>query len=655
MSDDDAAIAKALKDGHLFVKHGKRGRPHERLVFCTEDLAQVCWGKDSGRRAASADIVAVKKGFQTEVFERLKQQEAKAIEGRQQKKQRKKKTKKKGKKKQSQSQRGNDDDDGNDDDGDDNKDGKDNDDDDEEEERKKVQIVSASNRVFSIVFESRTLDLECGSEAERDEWFARFEWLREAKSQRQVGMPYNVKHTAHVNRDFEWTGQSLEQDFELVARLGQGAFGEVYHARHKQSGFELAIKLIPVDVTDDSSIEEIRHEVNILKKCKNSGIVNYFGCWGPDSEDRLWIMMELCSGGSLLDMLEAKDDDGEYAYELTEDQISYIGTSVLRSLLYLHTQKVVHRDVKSGNILLTNKGEIKVTDFGISKLVEDENQKKFSMPAGSPLWMAPEIIMGKRGTYKADVWSLGITLIELAEGDPPWSNMSGLRAMAQITRAPPPTLSEPATWSKDFVDFIAKCLVKDPEQRPSTMELVMHPFVNRQLTKDIILPIIGNADDEQRDGSSGKIISWIKSNISSSTPERSRRRRSTQPDAKQHGKNNNDNRKQKQQPSKSVTPTVHEEDSETSFAGGDTMVRQGGGGSRVVVDGGGSRRQFGSDDEEDLPDWLADDADATGTVRANKDTRRRRADLKQPLLSSKDEKDDFDKEDTCCETYCTIL
>jgi len=219
-------------------------------------------------------------------------------------------------------------------------------------------------------------------------------------------------------------------------------------------------------------------EINILGECNCPSIVRYIGCYAK--ENLLWIVMEYCAGGSVRDAFKLCKKT------LTEDQVSAICACVVDGLAYLHSHKVLHRDIKASNILLCLDGQAKLADFGVSVRLMRTASKRVSV-VGSPHWMAPEILKSDHGGYdnKADVWSLGITTIELAQGVPPYYDLHPARAILKIPdmKEPPPNLKDPHQWSHDIQDFIAQCLNKDPTKRATAQQLLEHPFIVRGKTK----------------------------------------------------------------------------------------------------------------------------------------------------------------------------
>ncbi|EDV20456.1 uncharacterized protein TRIADDRAFT_32096 [Trichoplax adhaerens] len=259
-----------------------------------------------------------------------------------------------------------------------------------------------------------------------------------------------------------------EEVFDLLEKLGEGSYGTVYKAVHKETGQLLAVKKVPVD----SDLQDIIREISIMQQCDCSFVVKYFGSYFENSY--LWIVMEFCGGGSVLDIMRLRQKT------LEESKIATIVRCTLKGLEYLHILRKIHRDVKAGNILLDLEGNAKLADFGVAGQLTDTMAKRNTV-IGTPFWMAPEVIQAIGYDCAADIWSLGITAIEMAEGRPPYADIHPMRAIFMIPTKPPPTFQEPDKWSTDFIDFVSKCLVKVPEQRPSASALLQHNFVKNAM------------------------------------------------------------------------------------------------------------------------------------------------------------------------------
>jgi len=268
-----------------------------------------------------------------------------------------------------------------------------------------------------------------------------------------------------VNFDYQWTGKDIVEAFEFKEKLGQGGYGAVFKAQHKETGFTMAVKVLAISGPGRADLQK---EIDVLKKCRCPNVLSYYGTILRDNE--IWILMDHCGVGSVKDLMKACVET------LDEEQISMVTTQVLKGLAYLHAKGIVHMDVKAANILLTEEGAVKLADFGVSQQLQNASEQS-DMLIGSPLWMAPEIILRNPYNFKADTWSLGITLIEMAEGRPPNRGVKNIEGLAAIPRMPPPTLSNPRAWSSIFHDFLSKCLTKDPSDRPSAMDLLSHPFI----------------------------------------------------------------------------------------------------------------------------------------------------------------------------------
>jgi len=223
----------------------------------------------------------------------------------------------------------------------------------------------------------------------------------------------------------------------------------------------------------------------LLKKCVYPNVVAYYGCYQTEKE--LLIAMEYCAAGSMLDLLRVCHK------QLSEDQVSGVIAQSLKGISYLHLNKILHRDLKGANILLDSKGIPKLADLGVATQLPNTMGRAGTV-VGSPYWMPPEVIDSTKGGYnqKADIWSLAITAIELAEGEPPLFRIHFARALMLIPRNEPPKLKEPKNWSPEFSDFLSKCLQKDPVSRPTADQLLKHPWIEKGLKNTTNLEELAN-------------------------------------------------------------------------------------------------------------------------------------------------------------------
>ncbi|XP_078484658.1 serine/threonine-protein kinase 10 isoform X6 [Ciona intestinalis] len=286
----------------------------------------------------------------------------------------------------------------------------------------------------------------------------------------------------HIKR-----GENPESQWEKICELGDGAFGVVYKARHKVDGRLAAAKIIECRAEED--LEDFAVEINILASCNHQNIVKLLDAFY--FEMNLWVLIEFCDGGAL-DSIMLELERG-----LEERQIQVVCKKTCHALQYLHQNKIIHRDLKAGNVLLSMDGEVKLADFGVSALNTRTMQKRDTF-IGTPYWMAPEVVMCETFkdtpyNYSADIWSLGITLIELAQTEPPNHDLNPVRVLLRVAKSEPPTLDIPSRWSKEFSSFISRCLVKDPTKRASLPELLNHPFLTNISSPQPLVKLIAEA------------------------------------------------------------------------------------------------------------------------------------------------------------------
>jgi len=253
------------------------------------------------------------------------------------------------------------------------------------------------------------------------------------------------------------TQQSVHQLYKRLETIGKGAYGSVHKGVHLPTGNAVALKIINLDTSDDDT-EDIQREVALLTALRDApNITQYYGCYldGP----RVWIAMELAEGGSVLSLMGASKGGC-----LEDKYISIIVREVLVGLSYLHKVPVIHRDLKSANVLVTATGKVMLCDFGVSALLATTSSKRNTF-IGTPYWMAPEVVQSLPNyDTKADIWSLGIMIYEMAKGSPPYSHLDKFAVLDMIPKAAPPKLPDAVEFPKDMRDFMAACLKELPTE-----------------------------------------------------------------------------------------------------------------------------------------------------------------------------------------------
>jgi len=262
------------------------------------------------------------------------------------------------------------------------------------------------------------------------------------------------------------TNGELESFYSMEEKIGEGAAGEIFLATQFSSGRKVAVKKMGLT---QQNIALLTTEISIMKNSRHPNVVEYFESFLV--RDKLFVVMEFMDGGCLTEILDLFEQ-----MQLTEPQIAYICRCVLEALSYIHSFFRIHRDIKSDNLLLSTAGAVKLADFGYAAQLTETKQKRSTI-VGTPYWMAPEVIRGQEYDTKVDIWSLGIMLMEMLEGEPPYMEFPPLRALFLITTKGIPPLKEPQRFSSQLAAFLSSCLEMEPEKRASAADLLHHPFL----------------------------------------------------------------------------------------------------------------------------------------------------------------------------------
>ncbi|OAQ33468.1 Pkinase-domain-containing protein [Linnemannia elongata AG-77] len=261
------------------------------------------------------------------------------------------------------------------------------------------------------------------------------------------------------------------------SRIDGRASGSVYVAKHLTTNTKVAIK--QMDLSLQPRKELVVNEILVMKESTNPNIVNYLDSFLVKGQE-LWVVMEYMEGGALTDVIDNN--------KLSESQIACICLETCKGLQHLHSQNIIHRDIKSDNVLLDSLGHVKITDFGFCAKLTDQKNKRATM-VGTPYWMAPEVVKQKEYGAKVDIWSLGIMAIEMIEQEPPYLDEEPLKALYLIATNGTPTLKKPETLSAELKNFLAVCLCVEVKSRATSKELLEHEFLKRAGSLQSLRPL----------------------------------------------------------------------------------------------------------------------------------------------------------------------
>eukprot|EP01090_Pellita_catalonica_P023170 TRINITY_DN9351_c0_g1_i2.p1 TRINITY_DN9351_c0_g1~~TRINITY_DN9351_c0_g1_i2.p1 ORF type:complete len:443 (+),score=75.52 TRINITY_DN9351_c0_g1_i2:145-1473(+) len=275
--------------------------------------------------------------------------------------------------------------------------------------------------------------------------------------------------------------------YEELEKIGEGSSGAVYKGKEKNTQKVVAIKII-TQTQNEGNMKGIENEIRMMASSKHEHIVEYIA--SHSTEDQLWVIMEFMDGGTLTDLLSIE--------RFNEPQIAAVSKGILGALSFMHSKNRIHRDIKSDNILVSADGAVKLADFGYCAQLTEELDKRKSV-VGTPYWMAPELIRGHDYGTSVDIWSLGIAVIEMADGEPPYLEYPPLRALFLIATKGSPQLKDPDSWSEIFKDFMSKALDVEPDNRAGAAELLQHPFLEQSTApSSSLLPLIAKANADKK-------------------------------------------------------------------------------------------------------------------------------------------------------------
>jgi len=273
-----------------------------------------------------------------------------------------------------------------------------------------------------------------------------------------------------------------EEIYKDFVKIGEGAAGEVFLASNGTTGQKVAIKKMPLTA---QNAKLLTSEIHIMKESKHKNVVAFIDSFRIDTQ--LWVVMEYMGGGCLTEILEQVE-----TCPMSEAHIAWVCKETLNGLKYIHKLHRIHRDIKSDNMLISSTGDIKIADFGYAAQLTEKKDRRNTI-VGTPYWMAPELIRGQNYDQVVDIWSLGIMIIEMAEGEPPYMEFPPLRALFLITTKGIPDLKEADKWSREFKEFLSLTLQKDPSKRPSAVKLLKHEYLRKACKGAELVQLVAKA------------------------------------------------------------------------------------------------------------------------------------------------------------------